>query len=226
MTLTPHTRVSSRVSAVLRGCAICCLLTGTLLLSTFTFVWADAHCYQTFESWRFTRNSRESRIVSEAPALGSAEERASLNTSGALVGRLEIARLGISVMVLEGADDSTLRVAAGHVPNTSLPGHGGNVGIAGHRDTFFRPLQNIRASDEIVLETPGETFRYVVEGTWVVAPEQIEVLDPTARPSLTLVTCYPFHFVGAAPYRFIVRAHQIWPSPALIQKPIRAEIAG
>jgi sortase A len=94
----------------------------------------------------------------------------------------------------------------GHIPGTALPGDSGNVGLAAHRDTFFRRLRDIRPDDEIVLTTPDGTFRYTVEGTKVVEPGDVWVLDPTEEPALTLVTCYPFTYVGSAPQRFIVRA--------------------
>jgi sortase A len=139
-----------------------------------------------------------------------------------LIGKLKIDRLGISVIVLEGVEDGTLRLAAGHVPDTALPGQFGNVAIAAHRDTFFRPLRNIRTGDKITLETPKGSYEYKVDATWIVNPEHVGVLNPTPYPELTLITCYPFYFVGNAPDRFIVRARQITPqpSPAAISKDI------
>jgi sortase A len=119
---------------------------------------------------------------------------------------LRIPRIGLEVAVLEGTDDWTLNRAAGHIEDTPTPGAGGNSGIAGHRDGFFRGLKDIRPGDGIEIETVGSIERYTVERTWVVAPEDVSVLDPTATPSITLVTCYPFYFVGPAPQRFIVRA--------------------
>jgi len=131
---------------------------------------------------------------------------------GELVGRLEIPRLGLSTIVLEGIEDGTLRRGAGHIPGTGLPtepGAVGNIGIAGHRDSFFRPLKNIGKNDIITLTTPEGTYRYRVEWTRIVAPEDTEVLDQGGAPELTLVTCYPFYYVGSAPQRFIVRAQRI-----------------
>ena len=123
-----------------------------------------------------------------------------------LVGRIEIARLGLSVMVVEGDDGKILRRAAGHVPGTALPGQSGNVGITAHRDTFFRPLRNVQMDDVITLTTLQGAYRYRVVSTKIVSPDDVSVLDPTGGEILTLVTCYPFYFVGAAPNRFIVRA--------------------
>ena len=122
------------------------------------------------------------------------------------IGRIEIPRLQLSVMTREGADAATLRRAVGHVPSTALPGETGNAAFAGHRDTFFRKLRDIRKGDEILFTTPAGRHRYVVNDLRVVAPTDVSVLEPTARPVLTLVTCYPFNYIGSAPERFIVRA--------------------
>ena len=123
-----------------------------------------------------------------------------------LVGRIDIARLGVSVMVMEGFDGKTLRRGAGHIPGTALPGQAGNVGISAHRDTFFRPLRNVRAGDVISVTTLDGEYQYRVVSTKVVSPRDVSVLDSTGGEVLTLVTCYPFYYVGAAPERFIVRA--------------------
>ena len=112
-------------------------------------------------------------------------------------------------MILEGTDNGTLRRGVGHIPGTSLPGQPGNVAIAGHRDTFFRPLRKIRKNDEITLTTLNGSYRYRVDSTQVIEPDDTQVLDDSDKPILTLVTCYPFNFVGSAPKRFIVRAHRV-----------------
>ena len=122
------------------------------------------------------------------------------------IGRIEIPRLSLSVMTREGADAATLRRAVGHVPSTALPGEPGNAAFAGHRDTFFRKLRDVRKGDEIVFTTSAGTHRYVVNELRVVQPSDVSVLEPTASPVLTLVTCYPFNYIGPAPERFIVRA--------------------
>ncbi len=129
--------------------------------------------------------------------------------AGGLVGRIEIPRLGLSVIVDEGTDEGTLRRAAGHIEHTALPGRPGNVGIAGHRDTLFRPLQNIHKDDVIVLTTLQGTYRYRVVSLKIVKPTDVAVLDPDGTELLTLVTCHPFFFIGPAPNRFIVRAQRI-----------------
>jgi sortase A len=128
---------------------------------------------------------------------------------GAPLAELRIPRLGLSAVVLEGDDDRTLRFGPGHIAGTPLPGQRGNVAIAGHRDTFFRPLRRVRVGDEITLVAWDRLFRYRVSSLRVVSPTDLSVLAPTARTSLTLVTCYPFSMIGHAPDRFVVRAQLI-----------------
>lgn len=125
---------------------------------------------------------------------------------GSVVGQVEIPEIDISAVVLEGVSGGTLRAAAGHVPETALPGEHGNAAIAAHRDTLFRNLQAIRPGSLIIVTRPSGTFRYTVSWTGVVSPRDTSVLEPTSSETLTLVTCYPFRYVGPAPQRFIVRA--------------------
>jgi sortase A len=129
--------------------------------------------------------------------------------TGDIVGRLSIPRLNVRTMVREGVGERTLSLALGHIPSTALPGHPGNIGIAGHRDTLFRGLRNVAVNDEITFETPRATYVYRVEATQIVKPEDVQVLDPGPTRELTLVTCYPFEYVGSAPDRFIVKAQLI-----------------
>ncbi len=125
---------------------------------------------------------------------------------GSVVGRVEIPEIDVSAVVLEGVSAGTLRVAAGHVPETALPRENGNAAIAAHRDTLFRNLEAVRPGNLIVVRTPRGTFRYRVSWTGVVNPRDTFVLDSTGSEALTLVTCYPFRYAGPAPERFIVRA--------------------
>ena len=122
---------------------------------------------------------------------------------------LRIPKLRLEVAVLPGTDDATLDRGLGHIDDTALPGGDGNTGIAGHRDGFFRGLKDILPGDTIEIDTLDRKEIYRVERTWIVEPTDVSVLDPTASPSLTLVTCYPFYFVGSAPQRFIVRAVRV-----------------
>ena len=143
-------------------------------------------------------------------ASGSFQRRAD---PGAWVARLEAPAVDLKATVLEGSDDRTLRRAAGHIEYTPLPGEPGNVGIAGHRDTTFYPVRKLKAGDRLTLTTASHIFEYEVRDTWIVEPEDVQVLDPTTRPALTLVTCYPFNFVGDAPQRFIVRGELVSERP-------------
>jgi len=119
---------------------------------------------------------------------------------------LSIKRIGLEVPVLQGTDDWTLNRAVGVIEDTPLPGSPGNSGIAGHRDSFFRVLKDVVTGDLMTVETARTTETYRIERIWIVDPDDVSVLDPTESPSITLVTCYPFYFVGSAPQRYIVRA--------------------
>ena len=127
----------------------------------------------------------------------------------AAVGRLEIPRIGLSAIVAEGDDQKTLEVAVGHLPDTPLPWHEGNSALAGHRDSFFRPLRRIRVGDDIAFATPHGIFRYRVTRHTIVDPDELWVLDTSPTAALTLITCYPFDFVGPAPRRFVVHAERV-----------------
>jgi LPXTG-site transpeptidase (sortase) family protein len=125
---------------------------------------------------------------------------------GEILGIIQVPRLGLAVPFVEGTDDDSLDSGAGHIPHTAFPGHHGNAGIAAHRDTCFRPLRFIRASDHIVVTTPEGAYDYVVTGSEIVLPSDGKVLHHTSAHSLTLVTCYPFFYIGSAPQRFVVHA--------------------
>jgi sortase A len=131
--------------------------------------------------------------------------RGNPGTGGALA-VLRIPSLNLEVPVLEGTDEFTLNRGVGRIAGTARPGQGGNVGIAGHRDGFFRSLKDIGAGDAIELATTSGTDVYVVDRLRIISPEDVSVLQPRKKPSLTLVTCYPFYFVGPAPRRYIVEA--------------------
>ena len=175
-------------------------------------LWTVAACllgYCAFvvaDTWTFQRqaNSAFDRQLQPAPPPGPGADAMS-----GLLGRMEIPRLGMTMVVAEGTDETTLRRAGGHIRGTALPGQPGNVGIAGHRDTLFRPLRNIRQDDVIMLTTLQGEYRYRVVTTEIVSPSDVSVLSSDDHEVLTLVTCYPFYFVGPAPGRFIVRAKRI-----------------
>ena len=156
----------------------------------------------------------ESRQLDEVLRGGRSPDQASVRpVARRVLGRLEIPTLGVSTIVREGEDARTLQLAVGHIAGTALPGSSGNMGLAGHRDTFFRRLREIDVGDVIRLVAVEGTFTYVVESTQIVDPGDLWVLDPTPEPSLTLVTCYPFTYIGTAPERFVVKARLV-PGPA------------
>jgi sortase A len=163
--------------------------------------------------WQWYGN-RQFQPVSAASSLQSGvagTPRTSLDAfkppeRGALIARLEVPRLKLSTVILEGSDDAILKKGPGHIEETAYPGQLGNVGIAGHRDTHFRPLRAIRPGDEIVVKARDSTLRYYVDTITIIHPTRMDILDPTDGPTLTLVTCFPFEFIGNAPMRFIVRA--------------------
>jgi len=200
--------VSSRsqdARKALRRLQVGLFVCGALALGYAAFVLVEAHIYQKNAVMHF--EERAAAPAPTRPLRGNPQPVA----DGMPLARFEIPRLGLDEVVIEGDNDRDLRLGIGHIPGTALPGGDGNVGIAGHRDTFFRPLRNIRAGDLIMLTTEETTYHYRVEDTEVVAPERSDVLNPTAEPHLTLVTCFPFYYVGSAPRRFIVRAREIAP---------------
>jgi LPXTG-site transpeptidase (sortase) family protein len=146
------------------------------------------------------------------PTAGSTRE---LRARGSVIGRIDVPRISLSTVIVEGDGDKELELAAGHIPGTAYPGEFGNTAIAGHRDTVFRALRFIRKNDSLTVTTQRGQFTYRVTSTQIVQPENVHVLDPTESETLTLVTCYPFYFVGPAPRRFIVRAAREAPTPRL-----------
>jgi sortase A len=200
------------------------VVVGILMLSYVGFVELEAHFYQADQSRKFQQELNALRPsvageeslhkdrLSSVPANESiirtqGDGHAGLSRSS--LGRIEIDSIGLSAMILEGTDARTLRLAVGHIPGTALPGQQGNVVITGHRDTYFRELRNIHKDDEIKLTTLGGSYRYWVDSIKVVAPKDTQVLNNSKDAILTLITCYPFYYVGPAPKRFIVRAHRI-----------------
>jgi sortase A len=171
------------------------LAAGLLALGYAAYIVVDAKAYQAIEQRRFER-SREDAAV--APAL----------IDGGAIGEIQIPRLGLTAIVVQGDSSAILQRAVGHLADTALPGESGNVVLAGHRDTFFRPLKRVHAGDAITLKTRDGDFEYRVESTAVVPPSDVQVLQSTGGRTLTLITCYPFSYLGSAPDRFIVHARE------------------
>jgi sortase A len=193
-----------------RWAASVLLTCGVVALSFAAYVIIDARLYQSAERKRFDRTRQDAAAASPAAAGTTTPSAVALPvpTDGASIGEIQISRLGLRAIVVQGESAPVLRRGVGHLSDTALPGDEGNVVLAGHRDTFFRPLSGVRAGDSITLKTRDGEFEYQVESTSVVTPSAVEVLEPTGGRTLTLITCYPFSFIGAAPNRFIVRARQ------------------
>jgi sortase A len=177
------------------------LLTGALSVSYVALTLLHAKLYQADAD-----NTLEKQIFAQE------QHNAGLSTGvakqGDVLGRVEIPRLGMKVAILEGTSAQILGLGVGHIAGTALPGEPGNSGIAGHRDTYFRALKNIRTKDEIQIQTATGLSRYQVDWMRIVAPDNTEILAPTDGTTITLITCYPFHFIGAAPERFVVHAYK------------------
>jgi len=201
----PLRRMLKRGQRALFGCAV-------LLLGYCGFALVNAWIFQQRESRELDRLLRDRQVASQGtpqPGPSTAAPKLAPAAADGLIGRIEIARLLLSAVVVEGVDKTTLRRAVGHIPGTALPGQAGNVGLAGHRDTFFRSLKDVKVKDEVQLSTLAGNFNYEVESLRVVDPDNVRVLAPSGHNVLTLVTCYPFYFVGPAPKRWIVSAKQV-----------------
>lgn len=183
------------------------LLAGAMAAGTWVWWLVRGAIVQSRDSSAFERGIRDE----PAAVNGEAAPRALAN--GDLLGRLVIPRLNLRAMVREGAGEDTLEVALGHIPGTAFPGQSGNVGVAGHRDTLFRALRKIARNDRIQFQTLAGSYVYEVESTAIVAPQNVAVLAAGKHPELTLVTCYPFYYVGPAPDRFIVKARLVSQGP-------------
>jgi len=170
------------------------LLIGIICLGLYGFFTVQAHFRQKALEEELYQPLKP-KVVTTEPA----RPRVRVLKEGDLFGRLEIPRLNMSVMVMEGDQDTVLRLGAGHVPGTPLA-------IAGHRDTFFRPLKDIKLYDTIRFTNEDGSTEYRVISTKIVGPKDTSAVDTTSGDKLTLITCYPFYYIGPAPKRFIVEA--------------------
>lgn len=208
----PAIWTASKGTVVQRWLALGLLLIGLGFMGAWTWEQVDTRLYQRSAGSRLA--AMQARAASTATA-----ERGSARTgtpgarspirAGDPIGRIDIDRVGLSAIIAEGDDPRTLRRAVGHVPSTPLPGDDGNVVLAGHRDTFFRALRTVEEGDRIRVTTPDERLDYEITSIEVVGPEETDVMWPTKERSLTLITCYPFHYIGPAPDRYVVRARQV-----------------
>jgi sortase A len=188
-------------SSISRGITRVCLWAGVAALAYSGGVTAYSEAFQRYQSQKLERDHR-----SHSKNLTASAAVAPDMHEGDVVGRLEVPRIGLSVIVLQGIEESTLAAGAGHVPGTPLPAVEGNVVIAAHRDSFFRKLNVIVPGDRIRLSIGTRDYEYVVESIEVVDPATTQPMESRGYAELTLITCYPFHYVGAAPKRFIVRS--------------------
>jgi sortase A len=191
----PTRPASSKRTRIVRGACYFFLAFGFLALAYAGFVLADSYAYQTLEMKKFepTGLPYEPHILAE----------------GDVIGEIQVPRLGLNAMVVQGDSRAILRRAVAHLSKSALPGEWGNVTLVGHRDTFFRPLRDIRLGDEIRFATRQRSFDYLVESIEVVAPTDLRVLESSTGHDLTLLTCFPFYYVGPAPKRFVVRAREV-----------------
>jgi len=177
-------------------------LAGLLCLLYVGSIWTNASVEQ-------RAAKRELAAMTESAHGSDAVKVPEAVAQNSLIGALDIPRIGLSVAVREGDQGLALETAVGHLPDTPLPWQNGNAAFAGHRDTFFRPLRNLRFGDEIQLRTIQGTFEYEVRHMTIVEPDALWILDAPDDVALTLITCYPFTYIGPAPQRFIVQAERI-----------------
>jgi len=192
------------------ACIWILIASGTFLFTAgFLDFWESHNAQnQIAQEWQAdTESDSATTMPVPAPALKTPRAVPVRNfRPGAAVAKLTIPRLDASLYVVEGTDDHDLKRGPGHLTGSVLPGEDGNCVIAGHRDTHFRMLKDIKDGDEIILERDGRTYRYRVDGMQVVTPDNTASLQPTDKAVLNLITCYPFHYIGSAPKRFIVHA--------------------
>ncbi len=188
---------TARVRPAVRIVSWVLLIAGVIALAYVAYVLVSAAYFR-------ARESRKLRHAVSQPSATEASPR--VMAEGDVIGQIEVPRLGLSAIIIQGDSDDVLRRAVGHVPETALPGQGGNIALAGHRDTIFRPLRDVKIGDTISLRTTAGDHSYRVTSTEVVPPTDIGVLQSRGENELTLITCFPFHYIGHAPNRFIVRA--------------------
>jgi sortase A len=173
------------------------LLTGVLAIAYASFITLYGEAYQAIELHK----------LAHKPPLAEPH----LLNLGETIGEIQIPRLRVKAVIVQGDAPELLDHAVGHLTQTALPGEWGNVALAGHRDRLFRPLRNIRQGDAITLQTSRGSFQYVVQSTFVVPATELGVLRSSDGKELTLITCFPFQYIGHAPDRFIVRAREVEP---------------
>jgi sortase A len=176
---------------------------GFVLLGYCVFVWGRAEYEQAWGNWALD-HPPGTVLAQNSPHTGT-----DVTPEGTLVGRIEVPRLDLTAVVFEGTSDGTLARGVGHLKGSAAPGSWGNLVLAAHRDTYFHKLRAIQPGDEITVSALNGRFRYKVESTEIVEPDSTDVIQPVNSPVMTLITCYPFAYIGSAPERFIVRARRV-----------------
>jgi sortase A len=199
---SPIAHTASRRRQILRAACYFFLALGIVALAYVGFVLADSHLYEAAELHQLDQAIPPADPTDPHPP-----------AEGDALGEIQVPRLGLSAVVIQGDSRANLRRGVAHLTNSPLPGESGNIALAGHRDTFFRPLRDIRVGDEIIFKTPARRYEYIVESFQVVAPTDVSVLNSTPARELTLLTCFPFYYVGPAPKRFVVRARESETAP-------------
>jgi sortase A len=205
-----------------RAIRLALLVVGVVCIGIYCEAWLYRTSYQIYENWKFDhepavvedtpppRPSHPAALPAVLPSVLPDPDRGApapaISEPRGVVGRISIPRLHLSAIVEEGIDESTLSRAVGHIPGTALPGEDGNAGIAGHRDTFFRELKDLQPNDKIDFTTHSGRYHYIVKSLTIVEPSDVSVLAAKGGKVLTIVTCFPFHYIGNAPRRFIVHA--------------------
>jgi sortase A len=197
-----------RLKTILTLTSYSLFVVGCCALGYYATIATAAACYQA-HSRETLRNLADHPVQFKNGVGSSLRSPLRVGTGLALFGRLDIPRIGLSAVIADGTSPGVLRLAVGHVPGSAVPWSFGNVALAAHRDTFFRRLGELHRGDSIQVTVAGSQYYYKVVFTSIVSPDETWVLQPAAGQTLTLITCYPFHFVGAAPNRFVVRARRV-----------------
>lgn len=187
-----------------------------LLRLEFLLLAGGAVCISLYFYHWVNRTQAQLRFEEELLQQETHEPTPQRPSAGDVLGRIEIPDAGVSAIIVEGIDEAALRNAVGHVPNSALPGESGRIALAGHRDTFFRGLRQVKPGDVVRLTTSTDVYEFRITRAEVVKPDRVDVIAPTSEGSLALITCHPFTYTGNAPFRYVVHAR---PTPSSLSAP-------
>lgn len=202
---TARKKGNARLPKIVRWMSYLLMIGGIAAVGYAASILAFGRTYQTLELRKFS-NVPVPITEPHLPVIGEA------------IGEIQIANVGLRAVIIQGDSAQVLRIGVGHLPETPMPGEPGNIALAGHRDSFFRSLRRVHTGDIITLRIDTGTFHYKVDSTTVVSSRDVGVLRPSGRNELTLVTCFPFNYVGAAPNRFIVHASEVGAHESVVSK--------